>query len=264
MAVAILTTETHLDDTTPANPYVDLTHTCTAGSDRLLLLFIGIGDSTSRHSDGTPTYGGQSMTQIDTGANEGVFVGTEAWYLKEAGIAAASTNIFSIANDNQQHLGAGAVCLSGVDQTTPIDTGGIQTSTGDTGTAISVTVASVAGNLVFATLMTDDEALDSGDDTQTTLYVTAATDLDTVHAAQYASGAASTVMQWNQASNRFAILGWEVNAAAGGGETITLDKWQGRQELPKRAKPAVVSSGTVSIKAVLRQAEFFRRLRRAA
>lgn len=219
MAVSVLTTPTSTTDTTPAEPFVGLTHTVTAGAQRLLLLFIGIGDSGGRHTTGTPSYGGQNLTQIGAGANEGVFVGTEVWYLNEAGIAAAASNIFSIVNDSPQQIGAGAVALAGVDQTTPIDTGGVQTSTGATGTTVNVTVASVAGNLVVASLMTDDETLDSADDNQTTLYVTGAIEADTVHATQHAAGAASVLMQWVQTSNRFAIVGFEVNAAAAGGSS---------------------------------------------
>lgn len=225
MAVSVLSTPTSAQDTTPLNPYVDLTHTCPAGTERLLILLLGIGDSTSRHSDGTPTYGGQNMTQIGTGANEGVFCGAEAWYLNQSGITAATTNIFSISNDNQNCWGIGAICLEGVDQVTPIDTGGIQTATGNTGTTISVTVASAAGNMVLAVATSDDQTMDEADMNQTSIFHQGNIDTDVTVSAQRASGAASVLMQWDPDldNERYAIIGFEVNAS-GGAAAATIRK----------------------------------------
>ena len=220
MAVSVLTTPTSTSTTAPANPYTSFTHTCTAGSDRLLLLFIGVGDgASSRLTDAAPTYGGQTMTRIGSGADDGVWVGVDVWYLKETGIAAASSATFSI--DTQaagnvwgDQLGVGAVCLAGVDQTTPIDTGSVQTNIAG-GTSASVTVTGAAGNLIVAALMSDNEG--GVTENRTALFETAVIDSDTIAAAQYTTLDGSIAMTWTQGSNGFAVIGFEVNAAAGGG-----------------------------------------------
>lgn len=200
-------------------PYTALTLTAGAGSDRLMLLFVGFGSGTlaDRHSSGTPTYGGQSMTQIGTGADDGNFCGVEAWYLKETNVAAASNTTFSIPNLIGMQLAAGAVLLAGVDQTTPIDTGSVQTY-GASGTSATVTVSSATGHLAVATLMTDDETINTSTaHNQTSIEYSPVVDSDTRQAAQYASGAASVTLTWTQAAQGAAVLGFEVNAAAGGG-----------------------------------------------
>jgi hypothetical protein len=223
MAVSVLTAATSATvASNPSTPFTGCTHTVTAGSDRLLLVFIAIGDGTDRHTDATPTYGGQALTQISTGANDGNFVGVEVWYLKEAGIAAASNTTVSVDSEvganSFDTLAVGAVALAGVDQTTPIDTGSVQTSAG-TGTSASVTIAIASGNLGVSAISSDAEGGLSSE-TGTQLYETAAVAGDTVSAAQYSTTAGSTALGWTQANTGYAVLGFEVNAAGGGGTTI--------------------------------------------
>jgi hypothetical protein len=215
MAVAVLTTATTSTNASGASPYTALTHTCTAGSNRLLLLFIGIGLSPgAKYATNTPTYGGQSMTRIGSGATDSNFVSMDIWYLKEAGIAAAGTTTFSFTHAGSEIIGVGAACLSGVDQTTPIDTGSVQT-TGASGTTATVTISIASGNLGVAGLMSDAEA--GVTENRTALYETGAINSDCVAAAQTTTTSGSVAMTWTQASTGYTALGFEVNADAGGG-----------------------------------------------
>lgn len=222
MAVSVLTTATTATGTNPGAAITGLTHTCTAGSNRLLLLFFGIGDGTDRHSDAAPTYGGQTMTQIGTGVNDANWTGLEIWYLKESGIAAASNTTFTIdfavGGNAWDQYGAGAVCLQGVDQTTPIDTGSIQTA-GASGTSASVTIAIASGNMGVAGVMSDAEG--GVTENQTAILETAAIASDTVLAAQYTTSAGSIALSWSQASNGYSVVGFEVNADGGGGVGVS-------------------------------------------
>lgn len=214
MAVTVLTTPTSAQAAPPADPYTTLTHTCTAGSDRLLLLFVGVGESTGPFINASPTYGGQTMTRIGSGSSDSNFVAADVWYLKEAGIAAAGSNIFSIdttpASGQIDQLGVGAVCLAGVDQTTPVD--GVQTSSG-TGTTPQVTVTSATDDLTVAMVSTDQNTGPELVPNNTQIFEETGIATDTCHAAQYAAGAASVVLNWTQPSEAYAIIGFNVNAA---------------------------------------------------
>lgn len=217
MAVSVLSTPSTASSNAPANPYTDLTHTCPAGSNRLLLLYIGIGDNeASRITDGTPTYGGQSMTRIGSGADDGAWSGADWWYLKESGIAAASNTTISIDTvrgaDTFDQIGVMAVCLENVDQTTPVD--GVQTSTGNA-TSGGVTITSATGDMAIAGLSNDAVSVDTSGN-QTSLFEVETGPGDSTHTAQRADGAASVSMTWSWAASGaqpFAANGFNVNAS---------------------------------------------------
>jgi len=163
MALDILGTPTSTNATSvdPSSTYSTYTYTVSAGSRRLLILFIGEGTSTGSPGAATVTYGTQSMTQIPGYlATDSNFEHVQAWYLKETGIAAASSTTFAVTWTDTattiQQLAIGAALFQDVDQTTTFR------ATANTNTASSsspsVTVTSESGDLVVASIATDENS----------------------------------------------------------------------------------------------------------
>lgn len=219
-----LTTPTHVtaSGVSAPGPYTGLTHTVTPGSNRLLLLFVQSFHSTDPQNHGVSavTYGGQAMTAIPSyDRADGVFSRVQAFYLKEAGIAAASSNVFSMTTVTADAISlftAGAVALSDVDQTTPFGTAAV--NSGNSGTA-SVSVASATGELVVGSIATDAET--GITETGTLLFEDQNVGSDISAGAQYYSGAATVTVQWSLASNPWAVGGVSVKPAGAGGDVTT-------------------------------------------
>jgi hypothetical protein len=72
-----------------------LTHTAGAGNDRLLVFMVGYENATDV-AISTVKYGGQSLTRINGAAVGSTVARVELWYLKEAGIVAATNTTFVI------------------------------------------------------------------------------------------------------------------------------------------------------------------------
>src|SRR6185503_12792990 len=70
-----------------------LTHTAGAGNDRLLVFMVGYENATDV-AISTVKYGGQSLTRINGAAVGSTVARVELWYLKEAGIVAATNTTF--------------------------------------------------------------------------------------------------------------------------------------------------------------------------
>ena len=213
MAVAHLNTgtaQTFVNQTVGNFPLTTSPGAPSAGSNRLAILVIGVGDDISTHTSAAPTYGGQTMTEIGTGVAGG-WPAVEVWCLKESGIAAMSGSAVSISYAQQaQQIAYNVVCFQGVDQTTPIDTGSIQTAN-TAGTTAGVTISIASGNMGFAVVMSDAEGGLSAE-TGTQSFETGAIDADTVLAAQHSATAGSTALNWTQANTNLAVLGFEINA----------------------------------------------------
>jgi hypothetical protein len=99
-----------------------LTHTAGAGIDRLLVLMVAHA-SNSDVLVNAVTYGGQALTRINGGvAGSTKTVRMELWYLREAGIAAATNGTFVVTygsgNIQAQHYAAAT--FRNVDQIAPI------------------------------------------------------------------------------------------------------------------------------------------------
>jgi hypothetical protein len=102
---------------------IGLTHTPGSGSNRLLVFTVGYENS-SDVGVGAVSYGGQALTRIGgVAAGTSSIVRTELWYLKEAGIAAASTNTFTVTwgGSTPSSPKYGAATYANVSQTTPIN-----------------------------------------------------------------------------------------------------------------------------------------------
>jgi hypothetical protein len=158
------------------------------------------------------------MTARGAASNLGV-IWTQAFgfVLNEAGIAAMSGSTLAMAISNPLTvLGYVIFTLSGVDQTTPVAS--VQTGTG-TGTtaAASAAVASSSNGWVLAGLMSDDQALTSAGGSGTPVGNTAVMQSDAILLVQTADGNGGSVnLTWNQVSNNYAVVAFNVNAVAGG------------------------------------------------
>jgi hypothetical protein len=226
VAVTVLSTPTQNGATgvaNPSDPYTSFTHTCPAGSNRLLLLMIATGDGGARLIDTAPTYGGQTMTRVGSGADGGTWPAADCWYLNESGIAAAANTTFSLdttpGGAGIQDLGLGAVVLEGVDQATPVD--GVQTSSG-TGVTAGVTVTSATDDLVVAVLGTDADAITQFAANGTAFFEVGGMSGDTCGGGQYMAGSASVNISWTQDSFLYAVIGFNVNAAAAGSTSASI------------------------------------------
>ena len=133
MAIAFDATS-NSDAQAGTTPY-SWSHTCT-GSDLVLVVGVSI-----RHSSVTVsgiTYNGVALTQIRTdGRTSSTY--SEIWSLK-APATGANTIVVTLSGAPTRSV-AGAVSLTGVDQTTPNDANNGGTGTGTTASAVVTTVA---------------------------------------------------------------------------------------------------------------------------
>lgn len=228
--------------------YTAFTYAVSAGSNRVLVLFVCIGDTQLTETN-TASYGGQAGTQItgylQTDAN---FVLVKAFYWNEAAIAAASNTTFTLSNWTSvniiDQLVTGAAAFSGVDQATPFGT--VVSATGTTGTTASTgSITCPANGLVIGSIATDsDNTLTEG---QTLLFEVQNVGADTCHGAEYRS--TTGALTWTVANNfPWAVAGVPVNPSGAAAETITMDKWFHRTEPLRRAKTVPVASGIIGIR----------------
>jgi hypothetical protein len=93
----------------------------TAGSDRLLILTVG-AEANSNVTATSATYGGRAMTQAaTTSAGTGPYYRLSIFYLKEADIALATSNNFSVSwSGSTVDVHYSARMYSNVDQNNPI------------------------------------------------------------------------------------------------------------------------------------------------
>ncbi|MFH2054820.1 MAG: putative Ig domain-containing protein, partial [bacterium] len=100
-----------------------LTHTVPAGDNRLLIFAVGYEDGTVSDPVAAVSYGGQALTRAGGDVAGTTFWGrAELWYLKEAGIQAASSNTFSVTWGSSTPTDPmyGAATYANVSQTSPI------------------------------------------------------------------------------------------------------------------------------------------------
>lgn len=211
-------------DTTTA--YNSFTYTVSAGSQRLLVLFVGIGASAVAGVVVSPTaisYGGVAANGQITGyiKDDDNFVLTTAWYWDESKIASASTNVINISSWSQAAIAAlvvGAAAFSGVDQTTPFGTAVTATATSTTPSTGSITCP--ANGLIIGSMATDDDNTFTANNTSFWPTV----DTDGINAdfgahAQY--GSATGALTWTTDSQPWAVAGVPINPSGGGPTPVT-------------------------------------------
>jgi hypothetical protein len=143
MALSILgtpgsTSAVDVDGT--VTPYSAFTYTVSAGSNRVLFLFVCIGDDNLAEAVTSVTYGGQSMTSL-WNVSDGNWTRHQCFYLKEAGIAAASSTTFAIStNGSADQLGLAAAAVQDAIQ----DATTFGTAVTNTGTGTSLSTGAIS------------------------------------------------------------------------------------------------------------------------
>lgn len=185
----------------------------TAGTDRLGIVHLRFDTAEFASNPVGVTWGGVSMTEIGSGASIADAGGIRSFRIVNPPTASSAISVDLASATVTAYI---VTSYNGVDQTTPIDTAGVQTGTG-TGTTPTATVSSVAGNMVasFATASNIFSATGSGQTQEAEI-----TDGGSyVARASYEAGAASVVMDYTIGSANWATLAFEINAAGGGGST---------------------------------------------
>ncbi len=170
---------------------LSFTHATNTGSNRLLVVTIGVGINTNPGTAGTVsgvTFAGTLMTQVGTafsGDGARVYIYTlkdnpPSYTMPTSGTVAITASTGSVTE-------AGATTFSGVDQTTPY--GSPATNSNSTGTSLTVGVASAVGDVVVAVAATDEGG---SDQTITTSTTGSQTQLWNFSGINYVSSAAST------------------------------------------------------------------------
>lgn len=207
-----------------------LTHSVGAGSNRLLVFAVGYENATDTLVSSV-SYGGQAMTRITgtSATSTGVYNRAELWYLKESGIAAASSTTFSVTwgggAPTDPMYAAGA--YTGVDQTTPIADSSSNSTTAatpnplttnltvlDREMSVGVAISGNTGTYSWGNSWTEDTDQTSG----------ATTNLSTAHHAETAS-ATATASATHSGPNRQVVVAAAL-APAAVNSTLPEIAWQ--------------------------------------
>lgn len=152
MAIAINDAAAVVFEPTDAADPQTGTYTISAGSDRLLLVWViwEINNVTTPITVSSVTWGGQTMTSVranSSNVNQTTTEHMELFKLQEAGIAAASGSTLSVdfSAEPTRDAGAIAICLSGADDAIEAN----DNANNDIG-SISTTIALASGNWALA------------------------------------------------------------------------------------------------------------------
>jgi hypothetical protein len=182
---------------TSGDPSLTTSYTVSSGSDRILLVHVGLGYNGPTVTG--VTFGGAALTALGTAATNGVYARAEIWYLLNptAGTANIVTT-FSAACRACHGIGT----YSGVHQSATWGTPG--TSTGYSSTSRSVTLTSATGELCLDVIAMETQAtpgtltITGGQTSRINQNGTGAANV-TLGISELA-GAASTVMSWTTTS----------------------------------------------------------------
>ena len=182
-----------------------------AGFNRLLVVGVGLGTGLDTEEVLSITYSGTSLTFLATAEVTGNKVRVEAWYLVNPSTTGDNKVVVTLKGGNAQKIAIGAISFTGVDQTTPIDTGTVQTTQGK-GTSGSVTVASEIDDLVMSVIGAEN-TIAAGDTEQWDVEMGAPGASSKYGGGSTAAGATSVVMDWTiGGNNNYAIVGFNINA----------------------------------------------------
>jgi hypothetical protein len=127
-----------------------LTHTVGAGNDRLLVFMVG-HENNQDVLISAVKYGGQSLTRIN-GSVVGSADRIELWYLKEAGIVAATNSTFVVtwgsAAPSAPHYAAATI--QNVDQTTPVVNSAVNATNASTPNPLPIAVPATSDGISVA------------------------------------------------------------------------------------------------------------------
>jgi len=237
MAVSVVRSRSH--NGFQQDPHTD-TVDCT-GADALLVV---VGSASGVPSG--VTYNGVSMTELWNSGDSGV--AACACYMLLA--PTTGSNTVSVDFTGLTDSAILSIVLSGVEQSS-IGASHRTVSSGAGGGSgqPTRTATTVSGDFVFAAVTNNAATVNTGQ----TLIVRAQNVFGngfSVGAESDTATGVSTVMTFSAAAGgTFWYEGAVAIVAAAGGSVPTIDTWLGRQEIPPRAKTAVVASGMIGIKA---------------
>jgi hypothetical protein len=192
---------------------LSFSHTTPSNENRLLVVEIGLDDNDALKDVNTVEYGTYSLTQLTEETFGGGGPRIEVWYLVNPPIG-DNTVYINISGGNSNMIGAAAISLSDVNQTTPIDTGTVQTDTGNERNP-SVTVSSESGDLVMDIESSTASSPSTNGSGQTKRWDQELGGLGiSGHYAQgsTASGDTSVTMTWDRGSNKKGtLIGFNIN-----------------------------------------------------
>ena len=179
----------------------------TSGSDRLLIVGAGWGDTTGSITG--VTYNSVALTSV-TVVNNSSDANSHMWQLIAPNTGA--NNVVISASETMSELVGGAVTFTGVDQTTPLGTAA--TNSGNS-TTITVTVSSATDEIVIDAMAFGNTGA-TVDASQTARWDRDGSVL-TSGGGSTEAGAASTVMSWSlPGGGRWATIGVGVKPVSAG------------------------------------------------
>jgi len=134
-----------------------LTHPVEAANDRVLVFTVAYENGTNVAINAV-SYGGQGLTRINgTAAGTTSVVRVELWYLKEAGIAAATNSTFVVTYGGAAPASVqfSAVAYSNVDQTAPVGATSVNSTASSTPNPITTPVAVTADGVAVGAVVSD-------------------------------------------------------------------------------------------------------------
>lgn len=207
-----------------------------SGTDTLLVVGVSLDDSDNNKEVTSITHDGTNLNNlldIDGGGNKGH---VEVWYLK--GTSTTGDLVVTINGGNAQKMAVGAITYTGVDQTTPIDTGTVQTNTGgNCSSGTSVTVTTESGDVVADVVTWQNQPLDGNQADQTEQW-----DLEMTGSAHNGGGSTQAgadggVMSWGGLNGSCGQIGFNINQVVTGPTNAQLmrhGKWFDGSSAPEQ------------------------------
>lgn len=195
---------------------INWNHTCGSGSNRLLVVGVGMGGANPGVSISV-TYGSSTLTsagQVSSDNQADGFV--QLFYLTAP---ASGTNTITVTNTGGQSrdLLGGSLTFTGVDQTTPIAN---TTTNFGADTNPTVTVTSASGNMVVDAVVCGSPLLSSNQTLQWMNNLNGNTAAGNA-AQSTASGASSVTMSYSSNNDWWGIIATSIRAAAAAPSGVT-------------------------------------------
>ncbi len=192
-----------IDTTSSANSAIGnsltFSHTVNSGSNRILIVEVGIRQGGANETVASITYGGQALTLAGT-AELNTQADAEIWYLLAPAVGTA--NVVVTLNGGHPFV-AGATDYFGVDQSTPLGT--LAAATGSNSTP-SVNVSSAPGQLVVDMVVAQGDsnsiAVSGSGQVQLWNQNTGSSGGDARGGDSYQNGASSVTMSWSEGNTQ--------------------------------------------------------------
>lgn len=253
MAVAFDAVTTANTSSAAADPAVGLTlsHTIVDATNGATYVGIAVGDPNHGTSNVTSvTIGGASATRVGhINTNNSDSGEISLWRALVGTTGAKTINIFiAPVGGSAVTIAAGAISLTGVNQSTPEGTPA--TAAGSSASPSAAISDSAVNDLILGVQANGSGAVSTVNKTEQFDIAGSSSSGGGSCAGATTAGATGTVtFTWTIASDNWGAVVVNVKASSAGGETITMDKWSNHSaELIAKRITSVVASGTMSIK----------------